>query len=71
MEENFRVVDVPVNKGVNRKELIEKLQRKFKYQRGSLPEGAEVPVDEMPELTKDEEKKLLEVAEKRVYKRYH
>jgi hypothetical protein len=34
----------PKIRGMNRKNLIEELQLKFKYQRGGLPKGAELPV---------------------------
>lgn len=36
--------DVPLNKGVNRKQLVEDLQAKFKKQRGALPKAAELPL---------------------------
>ena len=33
----------PKIRGLDRKKLIEELQMKFKYQRGALPKGAELP----------------------------
>jgi hypothetical protein len=35
---------IPVNKGVNRKKMVDDLQNKFKKQRGALPKGAEMPL---------------------------
>jgi hypothetical protein len=50
---------IPANKGVNRKNMIDDLQNKFKKQRGALPKGAELPVlqpaDEEEEEIADEE----------------
>jgi hypothetical protein len=51
---------VPLNKGVNRKQLVEDLQAKFKKQRGALPKGAELPLyqpdpkEVLEEITEEE-----------------
>jgi hypothetical protein len=38
-----RALDVPANRGVDRANLVKKLQDKFKMQRGILPKGADLP----------------------------
>lgn len=38
-----RAKDIPANRGVDRANLVRKLQDKFKMQRGILPKGAELP----------------------------
>ena len=35
--------DIPANRGVDRANLVRKLQQKFKMQRGILPKGADLP----------------------------
>jgi len=44
IENFYSKPEVPLNKGVNRKQLVEDLQAKFKKQRGALPKGAELPL---------------------------
>lgn len=46
---------VPTNRGVNRKNLIENLQQKFKYLRGGLPKAAELPFIDENKMTYNEE----------------
>ncbi|KAL4508190.1 hypothetical protein ABPG72_021563 [Tetrahymena utriculariae] len=55
LEEIARNPYVPANTGKNRKDLIEKLQQKFKYLRGGLPKGAELPLIDENKLVQDEE----------------
>lgn len=38
-----RAKDIPANRGVDRANLVRKLQDKFKMQRGILPKGADLP----------------------------
>jgi len=60
IENFYSKPDVPLNKGVNRKQLVEDLQAKFKKQRGALPKGAELPLyqpdpqDVLEEITEEE-----------------
>ena len=62
---------IPINKGQNRKEIIEKLQDKFKKGRGGLPKGAELPqVNNIEENVDEEEIKaraLLKIGKKNLY----
>ncbi|EAR95587.1 hypothetical protein TTHERM_00079920 (macronuclear) [Tetrahymena thermophila SB210] len=55
LEEIARNPYIPANTGKNRKELIEKLQQKFKHLRGGLPKGAELPLIDENKLVCDEE----------------
>lgn len=58
IEDFYSKPDVPLNKGVNRKQLVEDLQAKFKKQRGALPKAAELPLynpeDFADEITEEE-----------------
>ena len=40
---NRRAKDIPANRGVDRANLVKKLQDKFKLQRGILPKDATLP----------------------------
>lgn len=55
MDEYYSKPDIPLNKGVNRGELVNSLQNKFKKGRGALPKGAELPVVEGANLEQTEE----------------
>lgn len=58
IEKYYKQKFVPANKGVDRKALIEKLQKRFYKLRGALPKGAELPeIKEDVELT-DQQKQL-------------
>jgi hypothetical protein len=57
IDEFYSKVDVPANKGVDRKKMVGDLQAKFKKQRGALPKGAELPLPQnevLEELTEEE-----------------
>jgi len=63
---------IPLNRGVDRKKMIDSLQAKFKKQRGGLPKGAELPLLDpqeegvLEELTEEElrQKALQKVPKK-------
>jgi hypothetical protein len=38
-----RARNIPMNRGVDRSNLVKKLQEKFNLQRGILPKGAQLP----------------------------
>jgi len=61
---------IPLNKGVNRKALVEDLQAKFKKQRGALPKAAELPLYN-PEEFEDEitEEELKQKALQKISKK--
>lgn len=48
-------MDIPVNRGVDRKKEVEKLQKKFKNQRGGLPKESQMPEVQMNDEDFDEE----------------
>lgn len=58
IEEYYSKPEIPVNKGVNRLELVNNLQKKFNKGRGALPKGAELPVTESVDLNEAEEEEL-------------
>ena len=58
IEDYYRKVDVPKNRGVDRKKMINDLQEKFKELRGALPKGAELPIVEWNEDDEENLKKL-------------
>ncbi len=72
IEDFYSKPDVPLNKGVNRKQMVEDLQTKFKKQRGALPKAAELPLynpaDYADEITEEElkQKALQKIPKKLV-----
>ena len=52
IEEYYSKPDVPLNKGVDRTNLVKTLQKKYTKGRGALPKGAELPMVESTELDK-------------------
>jgi len=72
IENFYSKPDVPLNKGVNRKQLVEDLQAKFKKQRGALPKGAELPLyqpDPQEVLEEISEEELKQRALKKIPKK--
>lgn len=55
LEDTKRNPYIPLNRGVNRMNLIENLQLKFKYLRGGLPKSAELPFIDQGNMTYNEE----------------
>lgn len=60
---------MPANRGVDRTKEVEKLQKKFKNQRGALPKEAEMPAVNMQEEDYDEER-IKQRAAMRVEKKF-
>lgn len=59
-----RARNVPANRGVDRANLVKKLQEKFKMQRGILPKGADLPSLDLN--AKFDEEKIKENAKLKV-----
>lgn len=62
-----RAKEVPANRGVDRANLVRKLQEKFKMQRGILPKGADLPALDLN--TKFDEEKIKQNAKLKIDKK--